>query len=118
MTKEQWRAIRVFNSWDLMKRSATKLCIEYVRQDLGRAGHGAYWAVYGCSFLTDPGGPWYNDGHKVFHIWNRADKQPQLKAAMSWVHQEYDIDKWERGPWDTYFIKGAMAKAKGADVRE
>ncbi len=113
MTKNEWRALGVHNSYGIMKRSVCKLFISYSPQDSGRAGHGAHWIVVGNGFLTDPKGPWYDNGNKSFLIWDRGCKQSELDNVMAWVAERYGITKWEHGPWDSYFPKGAMLKAGG-----
>lgn len=116
LTKKQWNARRIFNCHGIAKRSGANLFICYSPAILGRGYSSANWRVVGVGFETEPDEAWYNHGQKTFYVYHRADKEPQLTAAMRWAHQKYHTPGWERDPWGNYHPLGALLLAAEADV--
>jgi hypothetical protein len=112
LTKEGWRALRVFNSRGLCVRGGKGVFVAYVGPDCGRGGHGAYWQVIKPGFKTDPDGPWYCHGHKTFSLWKREEKEAKRLEAIAWASFVFKVEgEWERDPWGDYHPAGTLEAA-------
>lgn len=112
LTRNSWRALGVFNSHQLCQRGGKGVYVAYIPTDRGRGGHGAYWQVIRPGYKTDPGGPWYNHGHKTFNLWRREEKEAKRLEAIAWASERYGITgEWQRDPWGDYHPPGALEAA-------
>ena len=119
LTKNDLRARRIYNPWDLAKgQNDPQVFIDYSPQMLGRAMRFACWQVLRIGYKTDRGSPaWYAKTFTCYHP--REDKAPQLQAALAWATERYRIAEWERSPFGSYHPKGTLeATAKQSPEKE
>jgi hypothetical protein len=113
---EQLRSVGIVNPWQFAGRG--NVYIDYTPANNGRGGRSARWQVTRPGFRTDPNGAWYNNGHKTFWVYSRADKEPKLFEAKAWASERYGIKEWARTPFgswmDAEFVKKRLAELKSA----
>lgn len=109
-TKNKLRALRIFNSWDIAKRSS-KVFVGYRPQQTGRAWQSAAWQVHHTSRPTDPKAHFLDYGAKTFSVYRRGEKQEKLAEAQKWATEKFGFREWERDPWGDYHPKGSITIA-------
>lgn len=115
MTKNDLRAMGIFNEHDLAKRDGgSNLYVCYRAQDNGRGGHSSGWLVIRVGHKTDPEGHWGEYGNKYFLTWGRHDKEEKRLEAIAWATARYGIQEWERSPFGSYHPKGTLTGLRQA----
>jgi hypothetical protein len=124
MTREQLRAARVFNDYDIAKIAEglglVSVYVGYRAQQTGRAYQAAAWQVYRAGFKTDPKAHWRNYGNKTFYVYTpvRENREPQRIAAIEWASERYRLDPadWVQSPFgrDGWFPRPVLEAALGA----
>ena len=112
-TKEELRVLKIFNPHGLARLGNSRMFITYTPGEEGRMAHYPYWSVVGIGFKVCPDAPWYDNGHKTFHVTHRGNKIIQLNAAIEWCYKNFDIPKegWEKAPFDSWQLKGTLKRA-------
>jgi hypothetical protein len=115
LTKDQWRAARVFNPHEIARLGGGKVFIGYRSRGDSRSCIVPGWMVHGIGFNVDPGGHWSDNGSMWFEGRNRPGN-PGLQKAKDWAARRYGIDAWERDPFggwhDAAAFERATAKAR------
>lgn len=96
---EALRELRVFNEYDFAQGN---VYIQYCPRITGRISSSAKWQVRKRGEETDSKAAWYNHGNKTFCVYGRAEKQPQLLAAIQWASEKYGILQWAKTPFGSY----------------
>jgi hypothetical protein len=122
MKIDDFRAKRIFNSYDLMTRYAADtgnvgVFISYQGRPSGRMGIGTIpgWRVVRPGYKTDPQAHWSLNGCRVFTQFEHSyNKDAALAAAKNWAGDRYNIADWEKVPGfgGDWFPKGALEWAK------
>lgn len=112
LTKKVLREHGLINSYDIAKKLGNPFFLVYSGAAYGRAIGPANWSVYGLTFKTDPGSPWYDHGMKTFSIYKREEKEPRLQEAIVWVKEKYGVDMADRDPHGAYHPAGSLEKLK------
>lgn len=113
LTKESWRALRIFNPHELCERGGSAVYVSYRARVTGRGAQTAAWQVIRPDGApTDPSAAWYNYGHKTFLVMHPADKEAKRLEAIGWASFVYDIKgEWERDPWGDWHPEGTLEAA-------
>ena len=110
ITKAKLRELSLHNGWMITQAGAGKvfICYQPAASDSGMA-----WQVVMPVAKTDPGGPWYQDGHRTFAIRGRGERAARLLVALTWATNAYFVpgQEWERSPYGDYHPKGTIARA-------
>lgn len=113
LTKEGWRALRVFNSAELCRRGGRGVYVSYCPAQAGREARFAYWCVLSPGSKTDPGGHWSDGYNKTFTVRARDEKEAKRLEAIAWAAEVYKIEgEWERDPWGDYHPAGTLEAAR------
>ncbi len=92
-TQDALRSIKVFNTWELLKRFATKgtaVAVQFMGRSQMRPPRVQVWSPY---FDTDKDAPWYNDNRKTFLVFRR-DRKQTMEDARKWATKKYGIKEW------------------------
>jgi hypothetical protein len=83
------------------ERGGTGVTVIFDPADRGRGGHGARFVVLDVTRPTDPGGPWYHYGRKVFAVGWYHDRPTARQAAIDWAAEWTGTDPadWVPGPF-------------------
>jgi len=110
LTKSILREHKIHNPYNLARKAKNRIYIGYSPADYGRAGQPAHWTVVGIDFSTDPEGHWKDYGNKTFALWGREYKQKSLEEAIQWANENFGTNEWEKAPFNSYQIKGTLAR--------
>jgi len=114
LTKDEWRALNIFNPYDLCIAGGKGVYVAYTPQITGRMSRSAKWQVIKPGFKTDPDGHWTHDGHKTFSVSRREDKEGNRLAALAWASEQFSIKEWEKDPWGDYHPQGTLEAAQAS----
>jgi len=121
LTREQLRAARIINDWDLAKviqaLGGFGVFVSYRPQDHGRVYTPAAWQVIRPGFRTDPKGHWSDYGHKTFLVGVpvREFKDPVRLEAIVWASKRYQLDPED---WLPSPLGRAFGWFPGPDLRK
>jgi len=108
-THEEDGARRIINTYDQLRAyGGDRIAICYLRQDLGRGGHGANWHVVrlvdGKAMVTDSNAAWYERKNKTFWIMGRVveNRKPTLEKAIEWACERYGKREFVRNKMGDY----------------
>ena len=110
-TKAMLRAAGLFNEHLVAKDGPEPQVMIWYLGHEGRSWADPGWRVSRVGYKTDPGGPFPNQGDKVFYVFNRTQKLPQLAAAQAWAGERYGVTAWERSTYGSYHPAGTIAAA-------
>lgn len=114
-TQDALRSIKVFNTWELLKRFATKdiaIAVQYTGRDRMQSAHVQVWSPY---FATDEGAAWYDHNKKTFIVF---DRKQSIIDGCTWAEKEYGIKEWGTCPMNRQTLiplevrKLALAEAR------
>lgn len=112
LTTNDWRALGVFNSYQLCESGGMSVYVAYTGASTGRAARSARWQVIRPGYRTDPKGHWLDGYNKTYTVSGRADKESKRMEAIAWAAARYRIEgDWERDPWGCYHPPGALEAA-------
>src|ERR1043165_409941 len=72
--------------------------IRFTPLDRGRGGRGAHWTVQRYGFRNNPGGEYYERGHKTFWLTGQ-DRESCLQEAITWARERYNLGEFVKDPW-------------------
>ncbi len=110
LTKKILAQCHIFNAYDIAKfQDEPKVFITYSPSTTGLGAQYAHWTIARIGFKTDLDGQWPNY-NKEFAVTCRENKEPMRLEALEWSSERYNIDEWERSPFNSYHPKGTMDK--------
>ena len=101
-TKDQMRAAKVFNCWELSQLGPDKLHVSFTPQEVGRMTRCAQYQVIRVGYKTDPKAHWLDYGNKTFSCYGTKDKDETRLAAIAWADGRYGTREWIRDPWGSW----------------
>jgi hypothetical protein len=112
LTTNDWRALGVYNPYQLCESGGKNVYVAYAGAQTGRAARCARWQVIRPGYCTDPKGHWLDNYNKTFVVGGRADKEAKRLEAIAWAAARYGIEgEWERDPWGSYHPPGTLEAA-------
>ena len=110
LTKQILRDNKIYNSWNISKRTEVNIFIIYFPVNSGIAYHSARWET--IEIKSDKVGIFTNYIKLEFPVYNIKDKENELEKAKAFVLKKYGLKVTDKDVFGNWHPEGTLDKLK------
>ena len=110
LTKQILRDNKIYNSWNISKRTEVNIFIIYFPVNSGIAYHSARWET--IEIKSDKVGIFTNYSKLEFPVYNIKDKENELEKAKAFVLKKYGLKVTDKDVFGNWHPEGTLDKLK------